>query len=30
MVEFIDLDARDVARLDFVIVTDHDFGNAAP
>ncbi|MFA6544754.1 MAG: hypothetical protein WCS99_10035, partial [Limisphaerales bacterium] len=22
--------ARDVARLDFVIVTDHDFGNAAP
>ena len=22
--------ARDVAKLDFVIVTDHDFGNAAP
>ena len=22
--------ARDVAKLDFVVVTDHDFGNAAP
>jgi len=22
--------ARDVAKLDFVIVTDHDFGSAAP
>ncbi len=22
--------ARDVAKLDFVVVSDHDFGNAAP